>query len=101
MSTTPTPTRRPASRVVSANVGYRRAVGRSTSRGFARVDNLFSRRYAGSVIVNEGNARFFEPAPARNWTVGVAATPRSRAAGAAGCAFFGAEATREALPFPP
>ncbi|MDT7835758.1 TonB-dependent receptor family protein [Aquabacterium sp. OR-4] len=27
----------------------------------ARVDNLFDRRYVGSVIVNDGNGRFFEP----------------------------------------
>jgi iron complex outermembrane recepter protein len=33
------------------------------------VDNLFDRRYAGSVIVNEGNARYFEPAPGRNYTL--------------------------------
>lgn len=30
-----------------------------------RLDNLADRRVAGSVIVNEGNARFFEPAPGR------------------------------------
>ena len=33
----------------------------------ARLDNLADRRVAGSVIVNEGNSRFFEPAPGRNW----------------------------------
>lgn len=33
----------------------------------ARVENLFDTRYAGSVIVNEGNGRFFEPAPGRGW----------------------------------
>lgn len=32
----------------------------------ARVDNLADRRVAGSVIVNEGNSRFFEPAPGRS-----------------------------------
>ena len=32
----------------------------------ARVDNLADRRVAGSVIVNEGNQRFFEPAAGRN-----------------------------------
>lgn len=32
-----------------------------------RVDNLFDKRYVGSVIVNEGNSRFFEPAPGRTW----------------------------------
>jgi len=40
------------------------------------VDNLFDRRYAGSVIVNEGNARYFEPAPGRNWTVGMSGSYR-------------------------
>jgi iron complex outermembrane recepter protein len=33
------------------------------------VDNLFDRSYAGSVIVNEGNARYFEPASGRQFTV--------------------------------
>ena len=37
---------------------------------FARVDNLFDRQYAGSVIVNDGNSRFFEPAPGRRLFVG-------------------------------
>jgi iron complex outermembrane receptor protein len=32
----------------------------------ARIDNLADRRVAGSVIVNEGNSRFFEPAPGRS-----------------------------------
>lgn len=39
-------------------------------RAFLRVDNLGNRNYVGSVIVNEGNARFFEPAPGRTWLVG-------------------------------
>ncbi len=39
--------------------------------GFARVDNVFDRDYAGSVIVNEGNARYFEPAPGRGFTLGI------------------------------
>ncbi len=32
---------------------------------FARLDNLTNRAYVGSVIVNEANSRFFEPAPGR------------------------------------
>lgn len=32
-----------------------------------RIDNLADRRVVGSVIVNEGNSRFFEPAPGRNY----------------------------------
>jgi iron complex outermembrane recepter protein len=40
----------------------------------ARVDNLLDRRYAGSVIVNEGNGRFYEPAPGRSWIVKLGGT---------------------------
>ena len=31
--------------------------------GFVRVNNLFNRHYVGSVIVDDGNGRFFEPGP--------------------------------------
>ncbi len=40
-------------------------------RVFVAVGNLFDRRYAGSVIVNEGNRRYYEPAPDRNVTAGI------------------------------
>jgi iron complex outermembrane receptor protein len=36
-----------------------------------RVDNLFDRHYAGSVIVNDANGRFFEPGAPRNFLVGL------------------------------
>lgn len=39
--------------------------------GFARIDNLFDRDMVGSVIVNEGNRRYFEPAPGRTFTLGL------------------------------
>ncbi|MGZ8261136.1 MAG: TonB-dependent siderophore receptor, partial [Caldimonas sp.] len=64
----------PGFAVVSANVGYLARVGRVEWSAFGRVDNVLDRRYAGSVIVNEGNGRFFEPAPGRSWTVGVTAS---------------------------
>ncbi|QWT19915.1 TonB-dependent receptor [Bacillus sp. NP157] len=38
---------------------------------FARVDNLADRHVIGSVIVNDGNGRYFEPAPGRTLLVGV------------------------------
>lgn len=46
---------------------------RWTFREFVRVDNATDRRSIGSVIVNEGNRRFFEPAPGRSWLAGVTA----------------------------
>lgn len=38
---------------------------------FVRIDNLFDRGYAGSVIVNEANGRYFEPGAGRGIAVGV------------------------------
>lgn len=40
---------------------------------YLRIDNLFDKQYAGSVIVNETNGRYYEPSPQRNMTVGVQA----------------------------
>ena len=40
-------------------------------RLFLRVGNLLDRRVIGSVIVNEGNGRYFEPAPGRNLLLGL------------------------------
>ncbi|HET6598452.1 MAG TPA: TonB-dependent receptor, partial [Burkholderiaceae bacterium] len=60
--------------IASVHLGYVKRVGAWELTGFGRVDNLFARRYAGSVIVGEGNARYFEPAPGRTWLLGVSAT---------------------------
>ncbi|MBB3227914.1 iron complex outermembrane receptor protein [Luteibacter sp. Sphag1AF] len=38
---------------------------------FARVDNLADRHTIGSVIVNDGNGRYYEPAPGRSFLAGV------------------------------
>ena len=51
--------------VAAASVGYVLPLGNRELNGFVRGDNKFGRRYAGSAIVNEGNARYFEPAPGR------------------------------------
>lgn len=40
-------------------------------RAFARVDNLLDRDHVGSVIVNEGNGRFYEPGRDRSWLIGL------------------------------
>jgi iron complex outermembrane recepter protein len=51
----------------SARVGYVWRQGALAVDMGARVDNLSDKRYAGTVIVNEGNSRFFEPAAGRTW----------------------------------
>jgi iron complex outermembrane receptor protein len=40
---------------------------------FIRLNNLFGRKYVGSVIVGDSNQRYYEAAPARNWIAGVSA----------------------------
>jgi iron complex outermembrane recepter protein len=40
-------------------------------RPVLRIDNIANKKYAGSVIVNEGNSRFFEPAAPRTVYVGM------------------------------
>ena len=40
---------------------------------WARVDNLLDRNYVGSLVVNDGNGRFFEPAAGRRFMVGLRA----------------------------
>jgi iron complex outermembrane receptor protein len=41
---------------------------------YVRLDNLADRDYVGSVIVNEGNRRFYEPSPRRSISAGIQAT---------------------------
>lgn len=41
---------------------------------FVRLDNVTDRQYAGSVIVADGNNRFFEASPTRNWLLGINAS---------------------------
>jgi iron complex outermembrane receptor protein len=43
---------------------------------FVRLDNFTDRNYAGSVIVNEGNRRFYEPSPRRSMSAGIQASLR-------------------------
>ncbi len=57
----------PAATVTNLRTGLtRRALGWRFD-GLLRLENAGNRRHAGSVIVNEANRRFFEPAPTRHW----------------------------------
>ena len=47
------------------------AVGPGRVELIARIDNLADRKYAGSVIIGEGNARFFEPGAPRSFMLGL------------------------------
>lgn len=61
----------PGNGVVNVAVARSFDQGAVRIRAFLRVENLLNARYIGSVIVNEANGRYFEPAPGRNWLVGI------------------------------
>lgn len=61
----------PGYALASANIGYEWAYRGWTLSSYARVDNMFNRRYAGSVIVNDSNGRYFEPSPKRTFSTGL------------------------------
>jgi len=61
----------PSYTVAGINTGYKFSYGNWMMDIFGRVDNLFDREYVGSVIVNESNGRYYEPAPGRNYGVGL------------------------------
>ncbi|MBI4986360.1 MAG: TonB-dependent receptor [Rhodocyclales bacterium] len=63
----------PAYTALNLRLGFEQQWGNARTTEFLRIDNLADRKYAGSVIVNEGNSRFFEPAPGRAWLLGVGA----------------------------
>jgi iron complex outermembrane receptor protein len=54
---------------LEASHGWR--FGAQRLRAFARIENVFDRAYIGSVIVNDGNGRFYEPGPDRTFLVGL------------------------------
>jgi hypothetical protein len=61
----------PASTVASLRAGWRHELDGWRLAGAVRVDNVADARIVGAVIVNEGQRRFFEPAPGRAWFAGV------------------------------
>ena len=63
----------PAATVVNLRAGLSQKAGPWTFSQLVRVDNAGDKAYAGSVIVNDANKRFFEPAQPRNWLLAVSA----------------------------
>lgn len=59
--------------VVNWRAGFEQKHGTWRLSEFFRVDNLFDRKYIGSVIVGDTNQRYYEPAPQRNFLIGVSA----------------------------
>ena len=62
-----------SSTIVNVRAGLSQQVGGWRLSQLLRADNVGNRTYAGSVIVNEGNRRYFEAALPRNWTFALSA----------------------------
>ncbi len=62
--------------IVGLDGGYAVELRSFRVSGFVRINNLLNRRYVGSVIVDDGNSRYFEPAPGFNLLGGVTVTVR-------------------------
>jgi len=63
----------PAATVLNLRAGFAQTLGAWTFTQRLRLDNATDRNYAGSVIVNEANQRFFESALPRNWLLALTA----------------------------
>lgn len=60
--------------VFSWRGGLSQKVGNWRFNEFVRVENLFDQEYVGSVRVADSNQRYYEPAPTRNWLLGLNAS---------------------------
>ena len=56
---------------VGARIGVQQQWGMARWTAFVRGDNLGNKIYSGTVIVNEANRRYYEPAAGRTWLSGV------------------------------
>ncbi|MEP7246078.1 MAG: TonB-dependent receptor [Gammaproteobacteria bacterium] len=64
----------PAYTTVGLSGGYGMDLRSQRVNTFVRINNLLNRRYVGSVIVSDGNGRYFEPGPGFNVLAGVSVT---------------------------
>jgi iron complex outermembrane receptor protein len=63
----------PGYAILNARVQTHQQFGGWSVKEFARLNNLLDRTYVGSLIVGESNQRYYEPAPGRNWVIGLSA----------------------------
>jgi len=64
----------PAYALMGLDGGYAVELSRFKMSAFLRINNLLNRRYVGSIIVNDGNGRYFEPGAGFNLLGGVSVT---------------------------
>lgn len=66
----------PSYTIFNLRAGFEQALRGWNFKEFARVENLFDKDYIGSIRVNDSNGRYYEPAPGRNWMMGLSASYR-------------------------
>ena len=59
--------------IANLTFGFERRARNWRLAEFMRIDNLADKDFVGSMIVNESNQRFYEPAPGRRYMLGVRA----------------------------
>lgn len=59
--------------IYNIRAGFEQSFSQWRFSEFLRIENIFDKNYIGSVRVNDGNDRFFEPAAGRNYLVGLSA----------------------------
>ena len=64
----------PSYTIANIRAGFEQTVGDWHFSEFVRVENIFDKDYMGSVRINDGNLRFFEPAAGRNYLLSLGAT---------------------------
>jgi Outer membrane receptor proteins, mostly Fe transport len=64
----------PSYKIANIRAGFEQNVGGWNFTEFVRVENIFDEDYIGSVRINDGNSRFFEPAAGRNYLLSLGAT---------------------------
>jgi iron complex outermembrane receptor protein len=64
----------PSYKIANIRAGFEQNVGGWNFSEFVRVENIFDKDYIGSVRINDGNSRFFEPAADRNYLLSIGAT---------------------------
>lgn len=57
--------------IVGLRLGFQRSFDRLGINIFSGINNLFDKRYNGSIVPNAFGDRFYEPASARNWYTGM------------------------------
>ena len=64
----------PSYKIANIRAGFEQNLGGWNFTEFVRVENIFDEDYIGSVRINDGNSRFFEPAAGRNYLLSLGAT---------------------------